>query len=47
MCKQDEVKGDDNIREAIGVIKVAKLVVEGTTENIVAASVYDSKPVYF
>ena len=47
MCKQEEVKGDDNIREAIWVIKVAKLVVEGTTKIIVAASVYDSKPVYF
>ena len=46
MCKQEEVKGDDNTREEMGNIKVAELSVE-EEENILSASVHDSKPVRF
>ena len=45
--KQEDFKGDDNIREDVGVIKAAELVSEGSNEIIVAASVCDSKPAYF
>ena len=40
MCKQEEVKGDDKIREAMGTIKVSKLATEGLNEIIVTTSVY-------
>ena len=47
MCKQDEVKVHNNIRDGVGTIKEAELAVEGMNEIIVDTSVYDSKPVYF
>ena len=47
MWKQEEVKGDDNIREAMGAIKVSELTVEYVDVIIVATFVYDSKPIYF
>ena len=47
ITKQEEVRGEENIRRVVGTTKAAKLVIEGIEETIVAISVYDSKPVYF
>ena len=47
MTKQEEVKGDDNLRRVVGIVKAAELKVDGVEEKIVATSVCDSKPSHF
>ena len=47
IAKQEEVRGEENIRSDVSTTKVAELIIEGINEIIVATSVYDSKPVYF
>ena len=47
IAKQEEVRGETNLRETIGAVKAAELNIEGIDETIVATSVCDSKPVNF
>ena len=42
--KQEDFKGDDNIREDMETIKMAELVLWEIEEILVAAFVYNSKP---
>ena len=47
VAKQEEVRGEANLRSVVGTVKAAELIVDGLEDKIVATSVYDSKPAYF